>query len=384
MSDGDKPKRIKFRLPGLVPLLALFATIVLIVILVIVGNRLGFSPLSGLFGSREPVFTVGELNFNVGRDRVFSHVDGLVAAAGSLGIQVLGSDGRETLRDSFRMTIPAITEVSGKFLAFDIGGSAVRVFNETQIISSFDTASDVVSASINQNGWVCIVTQERGSLKSTVTVYNNNGSGIYEVEMRTGIVLSAHLSPDNRNLAILNMTDFGSRITFYHGIDENKDYADALFNFSGGLIIDVKYLSNTELIAISTDSLLTVDYSGSGEELYAFTDKRLGAYTLGSEFIALHLYDYGMGFSGRIVTLGYDGEVLGELGMYREILSMSSSVNYLTVLKSDGLTFFDRNLEEFPSTGDNFYAATRVLALGENAALATSDHSAVVVQRDFD
>jgi hypothetical protein len=199
--------------------------------------------------------------------------------------------------------------------------------------------------------------------------------------MWSGFVLSASLSPDNKTLAILNLTDVGSRISFYQGIDEDKDEADYLFSLPGELIIDMKYLSNTEVLAISTDSLLLIDGSGRSSELYAFPDKRLGGYVFNDEFAALHLYDYGIGYSGRIVTILFDGTVLGELGVVREILSISSGSNYLTVLRSDGLSFYDKELEESPITEENISAANRVLALGNNAALATSDHSAIIVRR---
>jgi len=336
-----------------------------------------------LFSSRTPVITVNEFNFDVGRDRVFAHANGSIAAVGSLGIQVLSPDGRETLRDSFRTSRPAIIEAGGVFLAFDIGGSAIRVFNASQILSSIETEGSIVSASINNSSWFCVVTQEQTGFKSEVMVYNSIGLMVYRVSLWSGYVLTAHLSPDNKSLAILNLTDTGSRITFYHGIDSDKN-PDYLYELADGLIIDMKYLSNTEILAISTDSLFLVDRSGNSKTVYTYPDKRLGGYILNDSFGALHLYDYNIGFSGQLVTVSFDGTILGEVVLEREIISMSSANNSLIIFRSDGLTFFDEKLEEFPVYGEHLSAsaATRVLAISDDLALATSDHSAIIVERN--
>jgi len=386
MSGDDKPKSKKRRLLRLVILLIALAVLALVVIIVISGIRSGAISFTNLFSPRAPDFTVDEYSFEVGRDRAFAHTGGAIAAVGSLGVQVLDSDGHETLRDSFRTSRPAIIEAGDRFLAFDIGGDSVRVFNASQILSSIETEGVVVSASINQNGWFCVVTQDRGSTRGTVTVYNGIGVRSYEVNMASGIALSAQLSPDSKNLAILNLIQAGSRITFYHGIDISKDDPDYQFDFPDGLLIDIKYLSNTDLLAISTDSLFMVDPSGNSKTIYDFSGKRLGGYALCDEFIALHLYDYGIGYSGRLLTLSLDGTILGEMESDREIVSMSSSGNSLTILRSDGITFLNKNLEQLPISGNNISAtaANRVLALSEDAALATSDNSAVIIRRDLD
>jgi len=386
MSGDDKPKSKKRRLLSLVILIIALAVLALVVIIVISGIRSGTFSFTNLFSPRAPVFTVDEYSFEVGRDRAFAHTGGSIAAVGSLGLQVLDSDGRETLRDSFRASRPAIIEARDRFLAFDIGGSSVRVFNASRVLSSIETEGAVVSASINQNGWFCVVAQDRVSSRGNVTVYNGLGVGSYEVNMASGIALSAQLSPDNKNLAILNLIRAGSRITFYHGIDTSKDDPDLQFDFPDGLIIDIEYLSNTDLLAISTDSLFIVDHFGDSKTLYTFSDKRLGGFALCDEFIVLHLYDYGIGYSGRLLTLSYDGTVLAEMESDREIVSMSSCGNALTILRSDGITFLNKTLEQLPVSGDNIStaAANRVLALSEDAALATSDHSAVIIRRDLE
>jgi len=384
MSIGDIFRKNKIKLIKYALLLIVLIIVALIIVSIISIATTGTFGLSGIFSRRSSGIYVDEFNFDVGRERVFAYSDGSVAAAGTLGVKVLDSRGNETLRDAFRMTRPAISHNGNRFIAYDIGGSNVRVFNRTQVTSSIEVEGIIVSASINQNGWFCIVSQDGGNNKGTVTVYNNHGNAVYGINFGSGFVLSAVLSPDNKSVAILNLSETGSRINFYHGLDADKLDPDYIFDIYGGLIIDIKYLHNTDLLAISMDSLFLVESDGSGRMLYSYSDKNLIGYTYDKDFIALHLNDYGVGNQGRLVTFLTDGTSLGEITFNRDIISMSAVDRSLVILKSDGVLFYNGALEELPVSSDSFSAAgaIRVLALNENTALATSDHSAVVVRRE--
>ena len=382
MSGEDIPRKRNRRIIGLVIIFSVITIIIFVVVSLISNDSTGALRLTGLFSRRSPEITVDEFSFDIGRERMFSHIDGSIAAAGTLGVMVIDGEGRETLRDSFRMSQPAIKNHGSHFIAFDIGGTAVRVYNGSQLVSLVEIYGSVVSASINKNGWYCVVTHEGGSSRGVVSIYNNSNSIVYRVRVFTGFVLSAQLSHDNNKLAILTLTDTGSRISLYHGIDTEEE-PFVLFDRYNGLIIDIMYLPNGDLLAISTKSLFLLDTNGEGNMLYSFADKRLGGYAQHNDFIALHLYDYGVGHQGRLITFRTDGTLLGEISFNREVISMSAVDNALVVLRSDGVLFYNEELEEFPVSADNITVAgtNRILAVNENLAVATSDHSAIVVRR---
>jgi len=378
MTGEEKPKRKKRRALGIAFSLVSFSVLTYIAIALIFGRSPDFSWFTGLFSPRAPVVIADEYHFDVGRDRVFADLGGPITAAGTLGIQVLDPGGSESLRDTFRMSVPAISATEGRAIAYDIGGTAVRVFNASGIIASFDASGDVVSASINKNGWFCVSTQEGGGYRGVVTVYNDSGNPVFRAFLSSGYVLSAVLSPDNRSLAILNLTDGGSRITFYHGL--NKDIPDNTFDLHGELIIDILYLANGNMLAVSTNSLIIVDKDGASRELFEYFDKRLGGYGFDDGFISLNLLDYGVGYRGRLVTVDKDGNLLGEYPTDREIISMSCGRGLLAVLRNDGLMVFDYGLESVPLSGDDapIAGAGRVLVLDSGVILAAGDHSAIV------
>ena len=380
--ENTNRKRRSFIRP--VILLVVIAIVAIIVISIVTAYNSGTLHSPGIFSRGATEISVDEFNFDVGRERVFAHIDGYTAAAGTLGINVFDSGGRETLRDAFRMSRPTLGHSGSRFIAYDIGGSSVRVFSSTQIISELEIEGVIVSASLNQNGWFTVVTHEGGNNRGIVTTYNNHGIAVHWVSFGTGFVLSAELSQDNQNLAILNLAETGSRINFYHGIDTDKHEPDYIFDIYGGLIIDIIYLPNNEVLAISMNSLFLVESDGRGKMIFSFADKHLSGYAHAGDFVALHLNDYGVGNQGRLITFHTDGTNLGEISFNREIVSMSAVDGTLVVLKSDGVLFFNEELEEFPASADSFSAAgaNRVLAVSEDVAIATSENSAVVVRRE--
>jgi len=384
MSGDDKPKRKLRKILKLAFLLVIIFALTLVVLSLIPGKTPGQSLLSGMLFSRTPNISVGEFNFEVGRDRVFAHANGHVAALGTLGLQVHGPDGHETLRSLFRVASPAITEKSGFFLAYDIGGSSIRVFNSTSILSSVETEGVIVSASINKNGWFCIVSQEQGGFRGTVSVYNSNGSAVYVVQIGTGFALSAKLSDDNKNLAILSMTERGSQITFYSGIDSYKDEPDDIYYFYNQIALDIDFISNAKLLAITTESVYVADFSGGDTtQISDFSGKRLAGYTFSDKHIVLHLYDYSIGYNGHTILMDFEGTILGQRESYTEFISLSAFKNTIVLLQSDGLAFYNETLEEHPSSENSSATTTagRVLALSDDLALAANDHFAIVIRR---
>jgi hypothetical protein len=278
------------------------------------------------------------------------------------------------------MSHPAIKAIEGRAIAFDIGGTAICVFDDTQVIASIETDNAIVSASINRNGWFCVCTQGSGGFKGFAAVYNNKGKERYKVSLSSGYILSTALSPDNSSLAVLNLTDDCSKITFYN--DLSSEASDSAYDLPGSLILDIWYPSNGSLVAITKQSLLSVNRDGTSSELYNFSGRRLGAYTFNDSFYAIHLFDYGVGFHGQLITLDLQGKLLGEVSTDRELISVSSGGGNLAVLRNDGFSLYSAKLEEYPASGDivSISGANRILALKSGAALATGEHLAVTLK----
>ena len=353
-----------------------FAVLIYIAIALISGHQTGFFRVFGLFSGNEPATMSSEYFFDVGRSRVFADLNGSPASAGTLGIQVLDAWGNETLRDYFRMSSPMLYSQGNRAISYDIGGSSLRVFNNTEVLVSLETGGAIVSASINRNGWFAVCTQEGAVSKGLVTVYNNAGNVVYRVNLASGYVLSASLTPDNRGLAILNLTPDGSRVSFY---ELNSVNVTRVFELPGKLILDMRYMSGGDALLITEDSVIVVDKNNRSSELYAFEGRSLGGFSLYGDNIALYLLDYSVGYNGCVVSINEKGNILGEIETYTEIIAVSLGAKHLALLRSDGIMLFDASLEEIPLADGSVSSvgATRVLFFDNGRVLAAGDHSAV-------
>lgn len=372
-----KPNKRRRRLLGMA--LSALSLIILsyISITLITGQESVFTQIADLFRPKAPVELADELFFDVGRNKVYANLGENIAATGTLGVQVLDRGGAETLRDPLRMSTPTIEASNGWAIVFDIGGMSARTFTESRISASIEANGAIVSASINSNGWFAICTQESASYRSIVTAYDDKGGRVYRVSLATGYALHAEMSPDNNKLAILSLTDNGSRVTVY---DLSSEEPEQEYNFRGSLLLDIRYLPGGEILAISTESLIAIKTDGSTADLFGFNSGRLGGYILNDSVIVLHLLDYSIGYSGRLITLDPSGKLLGGVLTDKTIMSMSVSRGYLVILKSDGPVFYDFEMNEYPPTRDLAAAegATQVVSLGEGAFLVAGDHLAEV------
>lgn len=381
MPDEQRPSRNKFRIIRIIITLAFLALLTYIAFVFISGRGLNFDWFTDIIFPPEQVQPVDELHFNIGRGRVFADLNGAIAAAGSLGIQVLDYGGNELLRDSFAMNTPGISSQNEHAIAFDIGGTEARVFNTSDVIASITKEGPIVSASINENGWFTISAQEGERFRGRATVYNSSGSRVYRVSLSTGYILSSVLSSDNETLAILNLTDYGSRITFYHGLNEEEP--DGTFELPDVLIIDIQFLASGDLLAVTTESFILIDpHEISGWEMYTFSGMRLGGYSINDDFIALHLLDFGIGHRGKLILIDHFGNLYGELITDRELISMSLLDDNLYVMLGDGLVILDRNfrVRSLPDESPSAAGVSRIIALNNEMALIAGDRFAIIVR----
>ena len=381
MADEERSSKKRHGLIRILISLAFLGILTFISFTLISGRGFNFDRLTGFIFPAEQREAADELFFNIGRSRVFADLNGAIAAAGSLGVQVLDYAGSETLRESVPMNSPTIRFQNERAIAFDIGGTEARVFNRNEIIASITKNGSIVSASINHDGWFTVDLQPGGGYKGNTYVYNNDGRGVYRVFMSTGYILSSVLSYDSNSLAILNLTDYGSRVTFYHGFDKEED--DGHFELPGVLIIEIMFLESGDLLAVTTESLMLIDpHSLSGWEVYSFSGLRIGGYAVSNDYIALNLLDFGIGHRGKLIVIDLFGNLFGEVITTRELISMSFVSGYLTVMLSDGLIRLDRSLTPLPSYQNSPSAAgvSKILALDDGATLVAGDRFAIIVR----
>jgi len=161
----------------------------------------------------------------------------------------------------------------------------------------------------------------------------------------------------------------------------NRQDYDHEFILPGQLIVQMHFLSNGNLLAVTPNSLISIDRNGEGRELFEFQDGRLGGFLFEDGVIILHLLDYGVGHSGSLLRLDESGTVRAEMATENEILSMSYTAGFLAVLYSDGAVFYDNSFNEsLVFHNQSLSGVSRIFALADGLAIGTGEHTAVAIR----
>lgn len=282
------------------------------------------------------------------------------------GIEVLDENGEESLISSFTMERPAIESNGTQAVAYDIGGNVAKTFNKSAILNTIDTDGEIISASMNAAGWLAVSTREN-LYTTSVTVYNDKGLGAYKWYSGQGYILTAEISDDNKNLAVLVAGEKGSDVVFFRLNSEEEQHR---FTLSGEMMFDMHYLSDGSAAALTENSLIIIDKNGEESGRYDFSDKYLDTYCFGDDDnTVISLSDSKVGSSGSISVIDTKGDVSGTAEKKGKVRALSALGNYLAVLGDDSVAIYGKSMEETGSFG---------VEAGSKSVILRADGSAVV------
>lgn len=370
-----KKKRGHRLFKAAVSVLILAVISVIAAILITNNGKLTVGGLTRLFSGAGKKDEAAEFSFNAGFKSVFTEINGGLAVCSGSGVQVYDIGANRMFAETFDMTNPAVCS-NGKISAvYDLGGKLLKVFDLNGVTKSIPTEQKIISASLNQNGWLVICTQETGAFKGRVTVYNGNLDAVFYWNSAIGHILSAVLSSDNKSLAVLTLTDEGSRIVCF-SLDSTDEKGSC--TLPGELVLEIRYISDGRILALCRDALRIVKQDGSSDIISDYSEKHLAGYSLdGDGFILLALNNYMVGDQGLIMTVDLKGKTLGLVETDNKILSVSAKGDALAILYSDCLVMYDRHLLEYVRFDDTAGADKTMMRADGKAFLITS-HSASV------
>jgi hypothetical protein len=374
-SENKKARRRR-RIPGMIFSVLLLAVISVAAAVMITNNgRLDLEGLKKLFEKAGNTTEAAAFSFNAGAGTVYADLDGGLAVGTVAGLQVYDADAALAYENAFEVKSPAVTSGGKIACVYDLGGSAVKVFDKRGIVYELTAGSKIISASLNENGWLALCRESTGVYKGTVSVYDPTGKNTYNFNSYSGYVISAMVSPDNGSLAVLVLGESGSKVVFYALNSEDEKASCQLDNM---LAFELRYLHNGNVMVIGDGALVSVRPDGSSQRLTDYTDKYLVNYVLDSSGLsALVINDYMVGDQGNLITLDKAGNTLGKLQTTRKILWLSSSGDSLAVLYSDGLVIYDRYLKE-RARFDETAGAEQTIMRSDGTALLILPHSATV------
>ena len=276
--------------------------------------------------------------FSLGKDPVFADMSGGLACASGNGLQVFDKTGEQTINELFMMESPAIASRNGHGVAYDLGGKELRLFDGSQIILRLTAENPIISAEIGADGRLAVCTGDSG-YKGRVTVYSETGDEMFRWYSGEGYVLSAALPSGGNELAVLTVTERGSRLVRLHTDDEEYLVSTEL---PGELLIDAAFTKKNAIAAVSETAFYIIK-EGQDPVKTDFGGRYLRAYALGEDLNAAVLLDYRSGFAGQLTVYNDKGaeETSCEV---RDLTALSSAGRYAAVLTNDSLTVYDSSL----------------------------------------
>lgn len=375
-SPAKKPKKpnIIFRL------LALLVTVALVLgalALVVYRDRLNLDALkrwlayrnldTSQTGQAEPFTHAGGDKLSV------AYLDNGILLSSSAGAHYYSFSGDKYAEEVLAMDNPVLAVSSNSGVVYDAGGQSLFLFRGTEEVFdlSLEGDADLLSARVNDNGWLAVTAQQSG-FKGAVTVYNASGEKVIRISLSSTFLVDAVLSPDNKTVAVVTMDQeagsFHSEVLFY---PVNKTEPTARISLGQSAVLDMDYEPDT-LWILGEDRLMTAHPGNESLQTYSFGRSYLKGCDLdGDGFALLLLGRYRAGSADQALTISPDGSVLASLELNTSVLDYDSAGSYCSILTGSQLQIYTSYLE--PYTALDATLGARYTALAENGSSLLAD-----------
>src|SRR5699024_7978706 len=115
--------------------------------------------------------------------------------------------GRLYVNETISMENPAVDTAGETALIYDVGGEELLIYASREDAFSLnqETGQSILSASLNRNGWLAVVSQQSG-FKGAVTIYDSDyATPLIQISRSDRFVMDAVVSPDNGSVAVLTL-----------------------------------------------------------------------------------------------------------------------------------------------------------------------------------
>ena len=251
---APKPKKRPNRFVRFLAFLVTLALMVGAVALVANYDKLNFDFIKRWFSyrtlARNDSGQAESFHFVGDSSNAFAVVDGDLLVCSPNTIRLYSGSGQAFVDQAVSMTNPVVSTAGGTALVYDAGGRELFVYSGREEVFSLtqEDGQALLSADVNQNGWLAVTSQESGH-KGSVTVYDNSYSPLVRFSLSNRFVMDAAVAPDNKSVALLTigLTDgnFESRVDLYR-LDRTEEETEPDWTCPVGnnAILDLRWTSS--------------------------------------------------------------------------------------------------------------------------------------------
>ncbi len=158
----------------------------------------------------------------------------------------------------------------------------VALVTDGKTTQKVETEGEISTASINADGYFCIVTGETG-YKSLVTVYSPDCEVLYKWHSAENYVVDAEISPNNKSMAVATV-DFSKSsvsggVMLFNFTQEKPHVGHVIEN---SIVMDIEYVSKSRVVAVSDTGFY--GYNAVGEKVFEvpYDNMKLTTYNINS------------------------------------------------------------------------------------------------------
>ncbi|MCL1819088.1 MAG: DUF5711 family protein [Oscillospiraceae bacterium] len=259
--------------------------------------------------------------------------------------------GREIVSAERTFKKPCLLSSPKNVLAFDRGGDTFVLVNERGILLDERPERPIITASLNRQGYIALVTQA-DRYKSLLTVMDDKGGLIFKYYSPDYYILDAVLSPDS-NMAALSFAGFEDNwikghikvfdLTLSDGDEIIGNPAAVLRpGDDDGLVTEIIFQKGGNISAVCEKSISF--YSLDGVLLNRADFSVMLDYSVISTGIAVRSSRTDAGMESRLDLFGFDGELIDSTVLNEEIICQSGGGDYVTLVTSRSIRVYDRML----------------------------------------
>ena len=309
------------------------------------------------------------------KDSCYASLGGSLVRATPRRILVLGEDGQIRYNSDVRFHQSAIASNGEVAAVYDIGGNEIYVVNDRGFVRQLTAEGEILACTVNEKNMLAVTTGKSG-YKAAVTVYGAEGEKLFGFHSSDRFLMTAALSRDGRQMAAVTLGQsegvFSSGAVFYR-LDSTEPLTDA--QLTGSAVFDLVTMGK-RWCAVAEDGLHFLSADGGEQAYFDFGGEYLRRCSLeGDGFAAVLLGRYKAGTQTRLVSVDDEGQLLAQLDVDKEVLSLSAAGKYAAVLYSDELVIYDKKLEVCARLTD-LSSAKQVLMRDDGSAVLVGADSA--------
>ena len=311
-------------------------------------------------------------------DDTFACLNGDLLVCSRNAISLYSGSGTCYVSLPVSMEHPVVDTNGTLAVVYDAGGTALYVLGQRQLIWTAEGLSSILSAHLNRNGFLTIVTQS-GGYRGAVSVYSTAYEPMLQVNLSSAFIMDAALSDNGKTLSILTIGQdegaFASNLSLYtlNTAGSGNFNPDLTCSLGGNVIIATRH-SEYAVWSLGNLGLDITDHQGSTTSV-DWSDKHLKRYTLnGDNFAAALLGTYRAGSQAELITVDSDG-VVHSIPYDEQVLALSAAGRYVAVLTGDRLDIYTSDLVLYDSF-EGTQGARNMLLMKDGSAILISNESA--------